>query len=157
MVRLVPLLESDLVSYLEVAIPNYATENVKAGYWSEEEALGKARDAISNLLPEGVGSKSQYLYKIEDAESGQSIGVIWLNVRVNALLPSGFIYDIEISEEFRGKGYGKQAMLAVEEKARELGLKSISLQVFAHNSVAKGLYEKIGYEIKSMHMTKVID
>lgn len=40
--------------------------------------------------------------------------------------------------------------------ARELGLKSIGLQVFAHNAVAKGLYESIGYEIKSLNMTKQI-
>ena len=157
MVRLVPMLESDLASYLEMTIPNYAAENLKAGYWSEEEALGKSRDTYNKLLPEGVSSKNQHLYKIEDVESGRSVGVIWLNARTDAPHPSGFIYDIEVNEEFRGKGYGKQAMLAVEEKARELGLKSIGLHVFAHNAVAKGLYEKIGYELKSMNMTKAID
>ena len=157
MIRLVPMLEGDLHSYLDTAIPNYAADNVKAGYWSEEEALGKSKDAYSKLLPEGVHSISQHLYKIEDTESGQSVGIIWLNARVDAPHPSGFIYDIEVNEEFRGKGYGKQAMLAIEEKARELGLKSIGLHVFAHNAVAKGLYEKIGYELKSMNMTKVID
>jgi len=157
MVRLVLMLESDLVSYLEIIIPNYAAENVKAGYWSEEEALGKSRDAISNLLPEGVNSKNQHLYKIEDVKSGQRVGIIWLNARADAPHPSGFIYDVEVNEEFCGKGYGKQAMLAIEEKARELGLKSIGLHVFAHNVVAKGLYEKIGYEIKSLNMTKAID
>lgn len=156
MIRLVPMLESDLQTYLDKAIPGYAADNVKAGYWLEEEALRKSKDTYSKLLPEGVDSKGQYLYKIHDTETDQDVGFIWLNARVDAPSPSGFIYDIEVSEEFRGKGYGKQAMLAIEEKARELGLKSIGLHVFAHNAVAKGLYEKIGYEITSLNMVKQI-
>jgi ribosomal protein S18 acetylase RimI-like enzyme len=48
-------------------------------------------------------------------------------------------------------------MLAIEEKARELGLKSIELHVFAHNAVAMSLYERIGYKVKSQNMTKEID
>ena len=157
MVRLIPMTDDDLQKYLDNAIPGYAADKVKAGSWSETEALEKSRDSYWKLLPDGVDSKGEYLYRIEDAESGQKVGGIWLNAQVDTPSPSGFIYDIEIEEEFRGKGYGKQAMLAIEEKARELGLKSIGLHVFAHNPVAKGLYEKIGYEIKSMNMTKALD
>jgi ribosomal protein S18 acetylase RimI-like enzyme len=157
MVRLIPLLENELQSYLDKTIPNYAAENVKAGYWTEEEGLQKSRDSFDRLLPDGVNTKNQYLYKIHDTEADQRVGIIWLNARVDAPHPSGFIYDIEIDEEQRGKGFGKQAMLAVEGKARELGLKSLGLHVFAHNAVAKGLYEKIGYEIKSHNMTKALD
>jgi ribosomal protein S18 acetylase RimI-like enzyme len=62
-----------------------------------------------------------------------------------------------MDEALRGKGYGKQTMLAIEEKARELGLRSIGLHVFAHNAVAKGLYEKIGYEVKSLNMVKELE
>ena len=67
---------------------------------------------------------------------------------------SGFIFDVEIREEFRGKGYGKQIMLLIEEKARELELKSIGLHVFGYNTVAKNLYEGIGYETSSLNMIK---
>jgi len=157
MIRLIPMLESELDNYLEKSIPNYAEENVKAGYWSETEALEKSRKVFNNLLPEGVKSKDQYLFQVEDAKTNERVGVIWLNARTDVPRPSGFIYDIEIDEAFRGKGYGKQTMLAIEEKARELGLKSIGLHVFFHNAVAKGLYQKIGYEVKSMNMVKELD
>lgn len=156
MVRLVPMSKSDLYAYLDNAIPGYAEDNVKAGYWSKEEALEKSRDVYKKLLPDGLNTKNEYLYQIRDMETDQDIGVIWLNVKADMLIPSGFIYDIELGEEFRGKGFGKQAMLAIEEKARELGLKSIGLHVFAHNAVAKRLYENIGYEVKSQNMTKQI-
>lgn len=154
MVHLVPMQESELQAYLDQSIPNYAADNVKAGYWSQEEAMQKSRDTFERLLPDGVDTKNQYLYKIEDAEAGHAVGIIWLNARIDMPQPSGFIYDIEVREEFRGKGFGKEAMLAIEEKARELGLSSISLHVFAHNAVAKSLYEKIGYVVKSQNMTK---
>lgn len=157
MIRLVPMLESELEAYLEKAIPGYAAENVKAGYWSEEDALERSRKAFVHLLPEGINTKNQYLFQVEDAETNQRVGIIWLNAQTESPHSGGFIYDIEMDEAFRGKGYGKQAMLAIEEKARELGLKSIGLHVFAHNTVAKGLYEKIGYQIKSVNMTKDLD
>ena len=59
-----------------------------------------------------------------------------------------------MDEKFRGKGYGKQAMLLIEEQASELGLKSLGLHVFAVNTVARNLYESVGYEASSLNMTK---
>lgn len=157
MVSLISMQENELQSYLDKTIPGYAAENVKAGYWTEEEGLQKSRDTFDRLLPDGVNTKNQLLYKIHDTETVQRVGIIWLNVRIDTPRPAGFIYDIEIDEVHRGKGYGKQAMLAIEEKARELGLESIALHVFSHNTVAKSLYEMIGYQVKSMNMTKSLD
>jgi ribosomal protein S18 acetylase RimI-like enzyme len=157
MVRLVPMPENDFLLFLEKAIPSYAAENVKAGYWSENDALERSRKEFGELLPEGIKSKGQYLFRVEDAETNEKVGIIWLNARTEIPRPAGFIYDIEMDGAFRGKGYGKQTMLAIEVKARELGLKSIALHVFSHNVVAKSLYEKIGYEVKSMNMTKSLD
>ncbi|NJC98170.1 MAG: GNAT family N-acetyltransferase [Anaerolineales bacterium] len=157
MIRLAPMLESEFEAYLEKTIPGYAADNVEAGYWSGEDALERSRKAFERLLPEGVNTKNQYLFHVEDVETNQRVGIIWLNAQTESPRPTGFIYDIEMDVSFRGKGYGKQAMLAIEEKARELGLKSIGLHVFAHNAVAKGLYEKIGYQVKSLNMTKDLD
>jgi len=61
---------------------------------------------------------------------------------------------LRIEVGLRGKGYGKQTMLLIEEKARELGLKSIGLHVFGVNTVARNLYEGLGYEISSLNMQK---
>ena len=50
--------------------------------------------------------------------------------------------------------HGKQAMLLIAEKARELCLKSIGLHVFGVNTVARNLYEGLGDEITSLNMQK---
>jgi ribosomal protein S18 acetylase RimI-like enzyme len=157
MVTLTPMTKEQFEAYLERSIPKYAAENVRAGYWSEEEALEKSRRDFERLPPDGVEAKGHLLFQIIHAETNAQIGILWLNARTDTPRPSGFIYDIELDEAFRGKGFGRQTMLAVEEKARELGLKSIGLHVFAHNTAAKELYLKAGYQIKSYNMVKDLD
>jgi len=154
MIHLIPMQENELPAYLAKAIPNYAAQNIKAGYWSEKDGLEKSRETFERLLPDGVSTKDQYIYTVQDPETDQAVGIIWLNARTDTPNPIGFIYDIVIDEAVRRKGFGKQAMLAIEDKARELGLESIALHVFFHNTTAVGLYEKIGYKTRSLNMIK---
>ena len=83
--------------------------------------------------------------------------MIWFAVDDKKTVPSSFIYDIRIQEEFRSRGYGTQALRALEEKVKELGVSKIGLHVFGHNHAARALYEKVGYEITGIQMTKKID
>jgi ribosomal protein S18 acetylase RimI-like enzyme len=47
-------------------------------------------------------------------------------------------------------------MLALEVKARELGLATLSLHVFVFNHEARALYEKLGYAITNINMSKAL-
>ncbi len=47
-------------------------------------------------------------------------------------------------------------MLALEKKAKELGLASLALNVFEDNTVAKALYTSLGYEVQSSNMRKLL-
>ncbi|WP_419719892.1 GNAT family N-acetyltransferase [Lysinibacillus fusiformis] len=40
--------------------------------------------------------------------------------------------------------------------AKQLGMNKIGLNVFGHNKIARGLYEKMGYEITNITMAKTI-
>jgi len=139
--------------FLERSIPEYAAEHVYAGDWIESESLEKAHKEFESLLPQGLNSEDNFLYTLYDGD--EAVGMIWLKVNK---LPSktGFIYDVFIEERFRGKGHGKSLMLLLEEKARELGLKSLGLHVFGSNHTARKLYETIGYETKHVMMSKDI-
>ena len=152
MSKLIPMTQPEFDVFLEHLIPDYAAENVRAGYWDESEALEKSRKETESLLPQGLQSENHYLFTLYDGD--QAVGRVWLKANVDRPVKSGFIFDVEIKEEFRGKGYGKQIMLLIEEKARELGLMSIGLHVFGYNTVAKNLYEGIGYEVTSLNMIK---
>ncbi|MBK9925609.1 MAG: GNAT family N-acetyltransferase [Anaerolineales bacterium] len=152
MTTLIPMTPTEFDAFLDVAIPEYAADNVDAGYWNESEALEKSRNEFERLLPQGVQSENHYLYTINDGDN--MVGVIWLRANVDRPTKNGFIFSLRIDEKFRGKGYGKQAMLLIEEKARKLGLKSIGLHVFAVNTVARKLYESVGYDVSSLNMNK---
>ena len=152
MTKLIPMTQTEFDAFLEHVIPEYAADNVKAGYWGEEEALEKSRSEFARLLPQGLQSENHYLYSVYDGD--QAVGIIWMRANFDRPTKSGFIFELWIEEGFRGKGYGKQAMLLIEEKALEMGLKSLGLHVFAYNDVARSLYEKLGYEVSSLNMTK---
>jgi ribosomal protein S18 acetylase RimI-like enzyme len=152
MSKLIPMTKLEYDEYLKHLIPDYAADNVRAGYWDESEALEKSRQQIGTLLPEGLQTKDHYIYTLVDGE--QTVGMIWMKAELGRAVKSGFIFDVMVAEEFRGKGYGRQLMLLIEEKARELDLKSIGLHVFAYNKVAKNLYESLGYEVSSLNMIK---
>ena len=154
MIRLVPMTESEFEAYLEQTVPEYAAENVRAGYWSEEEALERAHQAYTNLLPQGVKTENNYLFIIQLEESGEKIGMIWMKHETPR--PHGFIFEIALDETQRGKGYGKQAMLALEKFAKDMGVETIGLHVFTHNKAATKLYQGLGYEVTSQNMVKHI-
>jgi len=157
MVRLVPMNESDFHTYLTSSIADYAQEHVKAGNWSAEEAQQKAEEEFQQLVPDGLASKNQYFFTIEDETLPAKVGILWFAVRDQGGQPSAFVYDVEIFAEFRRRGYGMQAFQALESYVRNLGLTTISLHVFGHNHAARAMYEKLGYITTNVSMSKTLD
>ena len=153
MSKLIPMTQAEYDAFLERSIPEYAADHVRAGNWTESESLEKSRKEFEDLLPHGLNSEDNHLYTLVDGE--EAVGMIWMKVKRQPSI-SGFIYDVFIEERFRGKGYGKSLMLLLEEKAREMGLRSMELHVFGSNHVARKLYETIGYEITNVLMRKTL-
>lgn len=154
-VTLVPLTDAEFSPYLHTTMQDYAAENVKAGYWTSEEAAERSEKVFKDLLPDGLKTPQQHLYSIRDAQTAEQVGVVWLHE--NAPRAMGFIYDFVIFEAFRRHGYGTQAMLALEVEARRMNLTKINLHVFGHNKAAKALYEKVGYAVTSYNMAKPLE
>ncbi|MCA9836527.1 MAG: GNAT family N-acetyltransferase [Trueperaceae bacterium] len=153
MVQLLPLSAEEFDSYLEQAIKDYAEDKIAAGNWQVSEALENSRRDYLRLLPEGVRTANNYLFSIR-RDAGEKVGVIWFALNPEGLKSNAFIYDFLIDEPYRRKGYGKAALLAAEEKAKALGISTLSLHVFGHNQAARKLYEQLGYEITNINMAK---
>ena len=77
--------------------------------------------------------------------------------KLNGVKPYTFIYDIELTQENRGKGLGKELMQLVEIETRKLGCISIGLHVYGHNAAAVALYEKSGFQTTSRMMKKDLE
>lgn len=151
-IKLVPMNEETFQPFYRHLLKDYADENVKAGVWQEDEALQKAKEQLEQLLPDGLATEEHFLFSILHDE--KSLGVLWLHIKSTDQEKQAFIYDIELEEAQRGKGYGKETMKALDEYAKAEGITQIRLHVFAHNESAVRLYKKAGYEMTSHHMLK---
>ncbi|SFD40565.1 Protein N-acetyltransferase, RimJ/RimL family [Lentibacillus persicus] len=149
-----PMDEEQFNAYYATKLHAYAREHVKAGNWDKGEALEKAEKQFKLLLPEGVETEDHHLFIIKNDD--ESIGTIWLYVKQTGQDKQAFIYDVELDENQRGKGYGTRTMAALEEYAKSQSISRIGLHVFAHNERALKLYQKMGYETKSYQMSKTI-
>jgi ribosomal-protein-alanine N-acetyltransferase len=61
------------------------------------------------------------------------------------------VSTIAVHPDWRGKGLGELLLLTAMEKALELGITLVSLEVRASNRVAQNLYRKYGFRFASVH------
>lgn len=156
MVTLIPMAHEDYELYIERDIREYAEAHVRNGNWQPEEALEKSRQEHLKLLPDGLQTKNEFIYSIVDETNGQKIGILWVEVKMDESPRRAFGYDFWIEEKFRGQGFGKQALAALDEKLKSMDVESMAIHVFGDNLTAQGLYKKMGFEITGIHMRKMV-
>jgi len=155
MIILKAMNHEDFQEYVVSSMETYAKEKVASGNWSKDESIDLAKKDYKRLLPQGEKSEFNYLFTVFHEEV--KVGVIWIAQKSPENQKEGFIYEIKIYDEYQGLGYGKQAMIEIEIIAREeLGMNKLGLHVFGHNKIARGLYEKLGYETTNVVMAKTI-
>jgi RimJ/RimL family protein N-acetyltransferase len=150
-VALVPMSPERYVTWRAYSVAGYAEENVKAGYWTDEEALSRAEADFNTLLPDGIDTAGHELWSVVDA-SGDEVGILW--VATNRRPGHAFIFDIEMNPDRRGGGYGSATLLALEDWCRANAISTIGLHVFGHNEGAWRLYKRMGYLETSVQMEK---
>ena len=151
-VRLRELLDDELPEWLTAARRSYVDDLERHAGMTSAEAEEKARRDHEALFPDGKPKEGQHLFAIED-ESEEAIGRLFFAMR-----PGGvWLFEIELEERVRGSGLGREAMLAFEQCARELGAEKVTLNVFGGNEVARSLYRSLGYVEESVHMGKRLE
>jgi ribosomal protein S18 acetylase RimI-like enzyme len=151
MLTFVPMSEVEVESWLSTTWDEYLAEILASG----TDLVSAKRNVQSNkdqLFPEGKPTEGQYFLNIVD--DGAVVGSMWLKDPLSESSGVWFIYDIVIDERFRGKGFGRRAMKLTEDWVRERGGTRLTLNVFGHNVVARGLYDSLGYRTQAMQMFK---
>jgi ribosomal protein S18 acetylase RimI-like enzyme len=150
MVALVGMTQEELDEYLEHAIQGLADELMQANAWSAEQSLTAAVQSFDTALPGRViGSANQFLRTI--IADGQKVGVLWYELRGER---EAFVWDLVIYPTWRNQGFAKSAMLAMEQELQTMQVTRVTLNVFAHNSVATRLYSTMGYRALAIRMAK---
>ncbi|WP_231575244.1 MULTISPECIES: GNAT family N-acetyltransferase [unclassified Paenibacillus] len=156
MIKLVQMDESTFQFFLRQSTRDYAEDKIKAGAWDAETAMKLSQEEMTRFLPKGLYTEGAYLYSIVEAESEAEAGYIWFNVNENRGVREAFIYDFYIFEPFQSKGYGKQALAALDEEARKMNVTRIGLHVFGQNDRAFELYKKMGFLVTDITMSKML-
>lgn len=147
MISFRPMTESEFAKYSENSIVDFARDKEISERIKPDEALKLSEEIHKRMLPDGFKTPGHEFLCI--LLNGTAIGVIWISAQ-------GFIYDFLIEEKFRGKGFGKESLALLESHCRKMGLHAIKLNVFEHNTYARSLYEKVGYQTTGRTMLKKI-
>jgi len=60
----------------------------------------------------------------------------------------GWLYQVAVAPDARGRGYGRAIVEAVEVELRERGCAKLNLQVLASNEIAVGFWRRLGYRVE---------
>ena len=145
-----PLKPSVFAKWMAHTRAEYVHERVVAGD-SPAEAEANASSSLERLFPNGAPAPRQLVESL--TSSGQVVGELWVGV-AGADPERWWVWAVEIHEPFRGRGYGRHAMLLAETLARNEGARSIGLNVFGHNRVARNPYTSLGYAEAALQMRK---
>jgi ribosomal protein S18 acetylase RimI-like enzyme len=152
MVHLVRMTDRDAKDWLPAMWSSYFNELLGAGFSSQEATLNIERNEKA-LFVDGLPNADQRIFRVRDPH--QAVGVLWLAKRSDdGIRNEWFIYNIEIAQEFRGRGLGRATMQEAEEYVRSQGGTTLSLSVFGPNLIARNLYESMDYRALSIGMRK---
>ena len=144
----------ELGGFLDTLDREYAEEHARAGTWSREQALERAREETRKLLPNGTDTPDHYLRTVLDEPSGERVGEVWYAVRDDGGIRQIWIFWIGIDPAHRRKGFAADVLKQLEGEARRLGVGYLALHVFGQNTGAIALYEKSGFVPTNVIMRK---
>lgn len=145
--RLEPMSAEQYRPWRAEAEVHYA-QSVAATGRTAAEAAREAAESYQRLLPQAEATPGHHIWYAYDGE--RRVGFLWIKVADGA----AFVYNVAVEEGLRRQGYGRAIMLAAERWCRENGLTRIGLHVFAHNTGARLLYERLGFVETGRSMTK---
>jgi GNAT superfamily N-acetyltransferase len=147
-VQLAPMDADEFAAYRVQLKAGYAAEREAAGE-SRQEARRQAEEVDRDLLPGGLTTEDQFLFTA--TTEGRRCGVLWLCARWPA---QGYVYDVEVEPDLRGRGLGAALMVHAGLWARDRGFPWLGLNVFGHNTRARSLYERLGYTVEEEHLAR---
>ena len=143
-----------LRGWMLAANAQYRLERIEAGE-TEAEATAKAAQSLAETFPAGRIQVGHLVFEVvldearRSACSGSARGA-------RATRTSGGSGTWRSTSGSRGRGFGRQAMQLAETAAKEQGAKTLGLNVFGFNRIARGLYESLGYETMAVQMRKAL-
>jgi ribosomal protein S18 acetylase RimI-like enzyme len=124
------------------AIKRLLTELINAMDDTECIAMRVAPGIWEHLLRD---ARSHFLVA---TAGGTAVGLIHFTTRQTVLhrSPSGMIDELIVTNEYQGKGIGRQLVLAAIERCRQLGCCEVEVSTEQTNLKARKFYRKCGFD-----------
>ncbi|MEU9092387.1 GNAT family N-acetyltransferase [Streptomyces sp. NPDC048428] len=147
-----PMTPEEFTAWEDGAIAVYAESLVARGT-PQESALPAARASHARHLPQGLATEGAQLQHL--VHEDEKVGFLWVaRFEMHPGLVIGYVFDVEVDERFRGRGYGRALMLQAERLALAAGDARLGLHVVTANRPALRLYESLGYEPTRYNLAK---
>jgi len=149
-VHLEPMPPERLPAWIDDQTRGYLEARMLAGESREvaEERSSRSRD---ENFPDGRPLETHLVFDVWADDT--VVGHLWLGP-----FPAGttewWVFDIEIGEPYRRRGYARRALELGHAAAKQRGATAIGLNVFGYNTGAQELYDSLGYRVTATQMKK---
>ncbi|WP_320066820.1 GNAT family N-acetyltransferase [Micromonospora sp. RTGN7] len=133
---------------------SYAENLAEARHLSLEAALATSSLQLAQLLPDGLATPDALLRLA--LVDGVEVGWIWVTLPRPDGPSMSWIHNIEVYPAHQGRGHAGRMIGLVEVELARLGFDRLGLNVFADNTVAVRLYERLGFRVDAQQMSKRI-
>ncbi|MDX3184552.1 MULTISPECIES: GNAT family N-acetyltransferase [Streptomyces] len=141
-------------AWAAVSVGTYARSWMERGVPQEQARRKSETDHAANL-PDGLATPGMYFHVL--VHDGAVVGHVWVARREEPEGQDlGYVFDVEVRREHRGRGYGRALMHLAEDVTLDAGLGLLGLHVFASNTPALRLYESLGYEVTQYNLAKAL-
>ncbi len=146
--RLVKMTQEEFDVIKGRMIRDYAQDKIKVGHWQEADAIELAKETLDNILRDGVETEHHFLLDI--CKDIDKVGFVWFNLFNETIYVNNYL----IYDEHKGKDYEIEMVGLLEEMADDLRARKVNLHSFGYNEAAIALYQKMGYDITDVYMSK---
>lgn len=140
--------------FAAVSAASHAADNIASGRWLEPEAERLAKQELERLLPQRVATPDHHFYEIRFDSASPVLGFVWLGSVLRGSVHVALVFQLFVYPRYRRQGYGRAALVRVEEIASAMGLAAVALNVSGSNTGAQALYRSLGYVVTSLSMHK---
>jgi GNAT superfamily N-acetyltransferase len=122
--------------------------------WRTAAEIGAADHTI--LLEALHHPRRETTIRLAETAEGQALGYVFVTTRRDYFThqPHAHVEILALAPEAEGHGIARVLMNAAEDWSREQGYTRVTLNVFATNQRALGLYEHLGYRPETVHYLK---
>jgi RimJ/RimL family protein N-acetyltransferase len=154
MIRLRRMDEKGFIEFKVFTTEQAAQEMCLALGIDIEDARKSAAAQTDERLSQGLDAPGRLIYHIEQQTDAGTTCIGYLTCFIPAGETFAWLSRVDVFEPYQNQGYGTQALSLLERELAEMGLKSVSVHVPAHNEHALALCQKRGFRFTGHVMEK---